>query len=199
MRGLSDIFRSPGEMDPRKTAFVVICEDTSGSMAEDNKLPEAQRSLHQFLDTVNFDTFDVALVKFPEGWQSAGVACKFGTDPDQLKHTIDRFSPVWNGTPIYDTLKLSASLLKRKTGRRVIVLATDGQPTDFTPSEILNFSKQLKETGIRIITIAIGKDADRNFLRRLASDREDFHEAEYSSQLTDIYQEIATELMPARD
>jgi len=79
--------------------------------------------------------------------------------------------------------------LKKKISP-IMVIATDGQPTDAAEGEILDYTTSIKNR-VRIITIGIGKDISEAFLKKLASSPEDYHFAGASFELVRIYKEVA--------
>lgn len=76
----------------------------------------------------------------------------------------------------------------------VMVIATDGQPTDASEEEILEYATPIKWDGIPIITIGIGNDVNEDFLKRLASTNKDYHFAKASFELKEIYKKVASGL-----
>jgi len=75
-----------------------------------------------------------------------------------------------------------------------MVIATDGQPTDTSEEDILEYANPIKKRGVWIITIGIGKDVNEDFLKKLASSPEDYHFAKASFELKNIYKEVANVL-----
>ncbi len=82
----------------------------------------------------------------------------------------------------------------------VMVFLSDGDPNDIannfvaTSNLVLNTATQIKATGTRLITIAVGTDADTNFMRLMATSTNDFYYATNSAQLTNAYNLIATSI-----
>lgn len=69
-------------------------------------------------------------------------------------------------TNMAEAIQIAHQKLQNKKGLRVIVIATDGAPD--SKEEALNKAQRAKKEGIEIITIGTD-DADRNFLKKLAS------------------------------
>jgi RHS repeat-associated protein len=75
----------------------------------------------------------------------------------------------------------------------VMVFLSDGDPTDNSNS-VLNVAAQVKSAGTRLITIAVGTDADPNFMSLMATSTNDTYYATNSAQLTNAYNLIATSI-----
>jgi Mg-chelatase subunit ChlD len=72
-------------------------------------------------------------------------------------------------THMAEAILLADEKLAGRKGKRVMVIATDGMPNGHgEPNASLNIGKAVKEKGIDIIVIGTD-DADRDFLKRLAS------------------------------
>lgn len=169
---------------------ISLCMDASGSMRGE-KIDQAKKALCSFVDEVDLTQNEAGLVVFgPRG--RASMAHHLTRSVGQLKRSINRFA-VRNTTPFLGALKVASRMLKGCYGRPVIVIASDGHPTDASNSNILRYGKELKNEGIHIITIAIGSKADRKFLTKLASSPEDAHISRVK-ELPKTYRQIASKL-----
>jgi len=191
---------------------VVLTSDTSGSMSG-HKISQSKKAQKDFIN------------KLPKG-STIGLV-SFGGEVDlthepttrvpQLKRSLDETS-AGGGTPLLDALRLSYDLLTEKntkweikdlfkssksketspppTGqKRAIVVSSDGKAP--RGGAIRELGDQIKDEGIRIIAIAIGSSAAKGLLKDLASSDEDFHVAEFSGDLPDLYEEVAAGLIVA--
>lgn len=100
-------------------------------------------------------------------------------------------------------LQAAADLLKPVVSpdvAPVIVLLTDGQ--DSTNSETRDLAKDIKQAGIRVVSIGLGKSIDEGLLRDIATQPSDYYAAPDAAQLKAIYTSIAGaihEIVPAKD
>lgn len=186
---------------------------------EGKKIENSKDAQVQFLEQLPGD-WEVGLVSFGGGIrQTYPPTTNFKGLKGALKKTLPG-----GGTPLGGALLLSYRLLSSKKenikagtssksvgnnkkeaqsdnlDRRVIVLSSDGKVNGgFSNREILNFAKKIKGEGIRLITIAIGDKADKELLKKLASDEKDYHVAEFSGELSGLYREVASGLILAED
>lgn len=177
----------------------ILTTDTSGSM-EGKKLEDAKRAQKEFAGELP-DGSSAGLVTFGGSLLAnfigkARPIQELTEDTSRIRDSLKGLS-AGGGTPLYAGLQTSYEQLKGREGKRVIVLATDGRPT-IGPAgeEIVQLGQKVKSGGIRLITVAIGRGADKDLLKRLASSPEDFHVAEFSGQLPELYEEIVAGLTP---
>lgn len=167
---------------------IVLLLDISASMYG-KKIKDAKEALVHFLKSINLTENEVGLVAFGERIRMS----KMSQDHIHLETKINSFGAD-GGTPIRNAIKTAyEDILKEKTSP-VMVIATDGQPTDSSEEELLEYAIPIKRRGVRIITIGIGEDVNDKFLKRLASSREDYHFAKASFELKKIYEKVAEAL-----
>jgi Ca-activated chloride channel family protein len=157
----------------RKPADVVVVLDTSGSMADENKLDEAKQGLLAFLRPLN--TRDrVALITFAS--QSRLLQPLLPLTPHNRGRLGNRIVGLFanGGTAIYDTTRTALQLLRQQGDPKhieAVVLLTDGQDNkSSTPLGTLvdQLSRESEESHPRIFTIAYGADASSSVLQRIA-------------------------------
>lgn len=166
------------------TNSIMLLMDVSGSMSG-KKIENAKEALMHFLVNVNLPQNEVGLVAFGGEIKT----CELSRSNILLKKKITDFT-TYGWTPMMSAIKTAyKDFLKTKTNP-VIVIATDGQPTDASEVEILKYATSIKNR-IRIITIGIGEDINADFLKKLASSPEDSHFAGESFELPKIYKEVA--------
>jgi Ca-activated chloride channel family protein len=172
---------------------IFLLMDASGSM-EGEKIEEAKEALLEFVSRADLSRNRVGLIVFGE---EASLACPLTHDQGRLERAIRSF--VADGTtPLWGALKLAQDELRGKKGKLLLVVASDGLPNDKPTHKILRLAEKLKEEGVRIITVAIGDDADREFLCELASSPQDAYVSRVG-QITKVYGEIVSKLVPKRD
>ena len=138
---------------PVHDASVVLCIDTSGSMASTDVLPTraqaASQAARAFIDGVPAGT-KVGLVAFSTFAVPLGAMT---ADRATAEDDLARIPPPNGGTAIGDALTAAAGLLPA-AGRRAIVLVTDG--VNNHGSEPLDAARAIGAAGITIFTIGIG-------------------------------------------
>lgn len=138
---------------PVRGGSVVLCIDTSGSMASADVAPSraeaARAAAGAFIDGVPAGT-RVALVAF----SSAAIPLDALSDDRAAAHdALDRLPPPNGGTAIGDALVTAARLLP-PAGRRGIVLVTDGVNNHGV--DPLGAAQTIGAEGIAIFTVGIG-------------------------------------------
>jgi len=134
-------------------AAFVLCIDTSGSMASTDVAPTRSEASRQaaltFINGVP-DGTRIGLVAFSAGAFPLGPLTD---DRDAARAELDRLPAPNGGTAIGDALDAAAQLLPQ-TGRRAIVLVTDGvNNAGSDPHEV---AAAIGARGISIFTVGIG-------------------------------------------
>lgn len=170
---------------------IALLLDTSGSMYGE-KIGDAKEALGSFLKTVNLAENEVALVTFGDqiSWMDG-----LTQNISYIQKEIDALDAD-GSTPVMQAIKIAhEEVLKKGRAKPVMVIATDGAPTDSTEEEILAYTTPVKKNGTWIITIGIGDDVNEEFLKRLASSPEDYHFAKASFELKEIYKKVVSGLV----
>ncbi len=168
------------------TSNVGLLIDTSGSMSG-TKLKDAKIALESFLSNLDGNQIMVGLAEFGN---TISVVSDQTSELDRVRSSIGEL--VCGGsTPLYETLELASSKWSSFLGQSFLfIVATDGHPNGST-ERILSLAEEIKERGVRFITIGIGSDVNVKFLQDLASTPEDYYFAEASIQLESIYRQIS--------
>lgn len=178
-------FKPEVEKHPKYTITLLL--DISGSMAG-KKIGDAKQAIVEFLRRNDLEGSEVGLVTF-------GAAVKtyeLNYEPSFLEENI-RHLEAGGETPMMRAIGTAYEIMKDKSNR-VMVIATDGHPKDAKEGEILEYASSLKRKGLRIITIGIGEDVNKEFLLSLASSREEYHFAAESFELKRIYKKVGDQL-----
>lgn len=132
---------------------VVLCVDTSGSMAAADVAPTraaaALDALRAFADAAPASTA-VGVVAFATGAQVLAPPTR---DRDRLNEALQNIPPPNGATAIGDAIAAAQNALPKR-GRRVVVLITDGENT--YGSDPLQAARALGAAGIPLYTIGIG-------------------------------------------
>jgi Ca-activated chloride channel family protein len=188
---------------PAKDGAVMICIDTSGSMRAHDLQPTrwdaALRAARAFVDAVP-DGTKVGIVSFSS---SASVVVPPEADIDAVRDALGHVPLPDGGTAIGDALSLAAQQLP-STGRRIIVLLTDG--VNNRGSDPLEAAREIGARGVTIETVGVGSsgsgeiipgtselaDLDAESLRTIAeSGRGRYVEARDADALRDAFRTIA--------
>jgi uncharacterized protein YegL len=73
----------------------------------------------------------------------------------------------------------------------VLILLTDGRPTNVGEAEVLRAAERVHEAGVLVFTIGLGPEVDHELLRVIASMPEWYFYAPDTSDLSEIYERIA--------
>lgn len=177
------------EEDPAAHAVpdvaVALVIDVSGSMSG-NKLAEAKAACLEFVDTLEEAGVGERIALVPFG-SSARVASRLGAAPDQIRSAAKKLA-VDGSTNMAHGLSVAWSELGAQSGRRVIVLLTDGAP-DNAQAALAERAGIVRGDG-EIIARAV-QGADTAFLQQLDSGSELLGEGELVSSFRGIARQLA--------
>ena len=147
---------------------IVLALDASGSM---KKWAETAKSAAgHFVDALRSED-QLAVLLFAD---RAELAHDLGTEREKSREAVGRYTAE-GGTALYDALGASLDRLKRTTGRRAIVVVTDGRDENNPgtgPGSIRTLDQVLDAAGevdAVIFGIGVGEKVDRRVLETLAS------------------------------
>jgi molecular chaperone DnaK len=140
---------------------VFLLIDVSSSMAG-QPLAEAQTAAREFLSKCDFTTMEVGLISF-----STLVALQAtATSNVRRLHAAVHRLEAEGSTNLTDALEMARGQLVAGDRKRYIIILTDGYPD--APESAIEQAMAAHRDGIEIVAIGTG-DADRDYLRRLAS------------------------------
>jgi molecular chaperone DnaK len=149
---------------PAEPVRVYLLIDVSSSMAGP-PLEEAQAAARAFLERCDFTTTEVGLIAFSD---EVTLQAEATANVRKVQAAIARLDA--DGTTnLSDALELARQHLMARDRTRYIVLLTDGYP-DAAESALAE-AKLARDQGVEIVAIGTG-EADRDYLRRLASTEE---------------------------
>jgi Ca-activated chloride channel family protein len=163
------------ELDKNQTAAkeVVFVLDTSGSMADDNKIGKAKAALRFGVNALNArDRFNIVSFAGEEHL----LAERLITADDKGKREALAFIEnlkATGGTNINDALLAALKQLNKSEHPQMVVLLTDGQPTVGTTraEQILSNAGAANKTNARIFTFGVGYDVNTVLLDALANEQ----------------------------
>ena len=154
---------------PVHDASVVLCIDTSGSMASTDVAPSRSEAAHAAAESFIAGVPDgtrVAIVSFSTNAIPLGAL----TDDRNAAHDeLDQVPGPNGGTAIGDALAAAARLLPG-SGRRAIVLMTDG--VNNHGIDPLEAAADIGRSGIAIFTVGIGTNGSGTLIPGTAEDAE---------------------------
>ncbi len=197
---------------PREQTSVMLVMDVSGSMTADdlqpNRMAAARQAARTFVEELP-QTIEVGLVTFNN---RASLQAAPSADRNAVLRSIDNLE-AQGGTAIGDGLDLALDQLAQRPsdeeGQRapgVVVLLSDGQPTDGMPWETA--AERAATEDVKVYTVGIGQrdevvmidgripvQLDERTLQQIAQQTEAqyFYAAE-STQLEEVYSELGSQL-----
>jgi Mg-chelatase subunit ChlD len=156
----------PAEMNRAEAGciHVYLLMDASSSMAGE-PMEEARDAARAFLARCDFTRTRVGLISFSD---QVVLQAEATDNPRRLSSALLRIEA--DGTTnLAEAIELARSKLQELEGPRYIVILTDGYPD--SPEAAVEEAEETRRTGLQIIAIGTG-DADREYLRRLASTEE---------------------------
>ena len=190
---------SEEDLDPlgsvsRSTLHFFWLADCSGSMRTQGKIQALNNAIHECLPATRsanasnaFANMMVRAIQFSTGAQW------HVQDPTPVDDFVWKDLEAGGVTDLGSAIKLlSAELVPERMGRRalppVIVLLSDGSPTDEWEKELETFNKSgWGRPGRTVrIAIAIGRDANKEILARFTGNEETVFEANDAQRLADL-------------
>ncbi len=177
---------------------VVLAIDSSSSMRGKSgsvtKLDAAKSAALSFIELLDLGEDQAAVVSFDE---RARLDAPLTEQSDELAHAIAAIV-THEGTRLDLALALSTqeltSVRVRPENNQVIILLTDGQPTEGTSNDVLAEAQSAKANSLLIYAVGLGDDVDADLLSRVTTDPSFVLLAPDASDLNRIYEEIAGSL-----
>lgn len=138
---------------------LVVAVDISGSMAP--AMPRLKRTVRNFLTAVPKGN-QVTLLGFND---SVFTLTRRSTDPADRVRAVDRLAP-WGATALYDVILRGIDMLGRQTGRRALVVFSDGedQGSHVTLEDV---ERRLQASDVTLYMIGQGRGVTHDYLRRV--------------------------------
>jgi Ca-activated chloride channel family protein len=192
INGLLELWRME-----KKHANIALVLDTSGSMAEQNKMENAKvgaKRLVQLLD--DGDTFSFLPFSTEPHWSGQDVPVRDGRQ--QALQQVDSLF-AGGGTALYDSIDAAyqhlAEVKDPDAKIQSVVVLTDGADTQsrLKFEELMQRIQYNGETrAIHVFTIAYGKDARKDILQKIAdATQAKFYEGT-PQNIVDVFRDIST-------
>ena len=138
---------------------LVAAVDISGSMA--SAMPRVKSAVKQFLGEVPPQD-QVTLLGFND---NIFTLTRKTTDPAERIKAVDRLAP-WGSTALYDVLLRGVEILGRQTGRKALVVFTDGEDQG-SHATIKDVERRLQSSDITLYMIGQGRGVTMESLKRI--------------------------------
>jgi Mg-chelatase subunit ChlD len=170
-------------------ADIFLLLDRSNSMGQEGKLEAAHSAVRMFVGAVDFTRHRVGLVPFAN---DAYIGQTLTHDPERVIAALHNSGGAEQSTNIAKAIQVADREFAETTrpgAVRVMILLTDGQSN---PDSMAAAAKEALDNGTVIFAIALGPDADRAALSRVASSNEHISFAATAEDLNAVYDRIAS-------
>jgi Ca-activated chloride channel homolog len=170
---------------------VVLAIDVSGSMAD--SLADLKQAVSAFLQAVGSND-RVTVVAFNDAMFTLASQ---QTSPEARAAAVGRLQ-AWGGTALYDVLSKSIDMLTQGTGRRALVLFTDGEDRS-SQTTLAAVKEKLESTDSTLFAVGLGRGATVDELKRALQDLTEANGgsvlfAEKSRDLKGVFARVVEEL-----
>ena len=138
---------------------LVAAIDISGSMAP--AMPKLKTAVKEFLGDVPPQD-QVTLLGFND---SIFTLTRKATDPAERIKAVDRLAP-WGSTALYDVLLRGVEMLGRQTGRKALVVFTDGEDQG-SHATIDDVERRLQSSDVTLYMIGQGRGVTMEPLKKI--------------------------------
>jgi len=138
---------------------LVAAIDISGSMAP--AMPKLKTAVKEFLGDVPPQD-QVTLLGFND---NIFTLTRKATDPAERVKAVDRLAP-WGSTALYDVLLRGVEMLGRQTGRKALVVFTDGEDQG-SHATINDVERRLQSSDVTLYMIGQGRGVTMEPLKKI--------------------------------
>jgi len=138
---------------------LVAAIDISGSMSPG--MVKLKAAVKEFLGAVPPQD-QVTLVGFND---NIITLTRKATDPAERMKAVDRLAP-WGSTALYDTILRSVEMLGRQTGRKVLVIFTDGEDQG-SHATLADVERRLQSSDVTLYMIGQGRGVTLDSLKKV--------------------------------
>lgn len=181
----------------KKHSNIILVFDTSGSMKEQNRMPNAQNGAKQLINILGEKDY-LSILAFNTSYGWSGKDLLMEKDRQTALGTIQGFFPA-GGTALYDSISSAYQYMLEnpKEGKiSAIVVLTDGADTDSHYVTLEKLLEQIRfdneKKTIRVFTIAYGADAKGDILKSIADATQAKSYKGTPENIQTVFKEIST-------
>jgi VWFA-related protein len=137
---------------------LVLAVDVSGSMKD--AMPKVKAAVKEFLTAIS-PRDQVTLLGFND---SIFTLTRKSTDAAARIRAVDRLAP-WGATALYDVVIAGAELLGRETGRKAMVVFTDGEDQG-SHAALADAERRLQSSGLTLYMVGQGRGVKMESLKK---------------------------------
>jgi Ca-activated chloride channel homolog len=138
---------------------LILAIDVSGSMKD--AMPTVKESVKEFLSALSSGD-QVTLLGFND---SIFTLTRRTKDPGQRLRAVDRLAP-WGSTALYDVIIAGADMLGRETGRKAMLVFTDGEDQG-SHASLTDAERRLQASDMTLFMIGQGRGVKSEPLKRI--------------------------------
>ena len=138
---------------------LIVAIDISGSMTP--AMAKLKKAVKEFLGSVPVRD-QVTLLGFND---SVFTLTRKATDPAERAKAVDRLAP-WGSTALYDVVLRGIEMLGRQTGRKALVVFTDGEDQG-SHATIADVERRLQSSDVTLYMIGQGRGVTLEPLRKV--------------------------------
>ncbi len=138
---------------------LIVAIDISGSMTP--AMPKLKQAVKEFLGSVPAAD-QVTLLGFND---NIFPLTRKATDPAERMKAVDRLAP-WGSTALYDVILRGVDMLGRQTGRKALVVFTDGEDQG-SHAAIADVERRLQASDVTLYMIGQGRGVTMEPLRKI--------------------------------
>ena len=138
---------------------LIVAIDISGSMAP--SMPKLKKSVQEFLGAIPAGN-QVTLLGFND---TVFTLTRRATNPADRVKAVERLAP-WGSTALYDVILRGIGMLGRETGRKALVIFTDGEDQG-SHATIADVERGLQSSDVTLYMIGQGRGVTKETLRQI--------------------------------
>jgi Ca-activated chloride channel family protein len=140
---------------------LILAVDVSGSMTD--AIPKVKESVKEFLSALS-SRDQVTLLGFND---SIFTLTRKSKDPAQRLRAVDHLAP-WGATALYDVIIAGADMLGRETGRKAMLVFTDGEDQG-SHASLTDAERRLQASDMTLFMIGQGRGVKAEPLKKIMS------------------------------
>ncbi len=166
---------------------MVLMLDSSGSMLG-NEMIEAKNACRKLItEMIDLSVHKLSLMSFDS---SPHMFCHLTDNTDALTKKLMEIEAC-GSTEMVSALRTAYNEVEHSTRQKIALLVTDGYPDD--KDRTISYAKKLRDKGLKIIAIGVGKGFDKNFLNKMVGEKNSFT-IKNMSELTATFERVINAL-----